>query len=239
MYQGLKMAGMKFSALIVLAIFKIGMAAGPMTHLYLGEKYCSYNIDSHEKTEEFLVGTLYPDIRYVAHFPREKTHSQVSSLDEVSKCPSVFQSGVKFHSWVDQVREEFVEKSGIYEFVIPYAKGKEATLLKFIEEEILANHYDGRTWSGSFDHIHEEELEFASEEQIRKWHSMIQYCMGYRISWLTWAASYLTSHGFGVSSEVLYEWSYLLPKFANDPRFQTHVRDLLSFIEEKMEESLP
>ena len=46
----------------------------------------------------------------------------MNSLDEVSKSPSVFQSGVKFHSWVDQVREEFVEKLGIYECVILYAK---------------------------------------------------------------------------------------------------------------------
>jgi len=149
------MAGIKFSALIVLAIFKIGMAAGTMTHLFFGEKYCAYHIDSNEKTEEFLAGTLYPDIRYVAQFPIEKTHSQVNSLDEVSKSPSVFQSGVKFYSWLDQVREEFVEKSGIYECMILYAKGKEATLLKFIEEEILANQFDGRTWSRSFDHIHQ------------------------------------------------------------------------------------
>lgn len=67
-----------------------------------------------EGTEAFLVGTLFPDIRYITHFPREKTHFNVNSLKEVGETSSPFDAGMKFHAWVDRVREEFVISSGIY-----------------------------------------------------------------------------------------------------------------------------
>ena len=67
---------------------------------------------------------------------------------------------MKFHAWVDQVREEFVVASGIYKKVIPYAEGREATLLKFIEEEIID--YDGRKWGSLFGDSLEEEKAYAS-----------------------------------------------------------------------------
>jgi len=230
---------MRFKAWIFLAFFQMGMAAGPMTHLFLGESYCSFSGDSEEKTEEFLVGTLFPDIRYIAHFARARTHPVVRDLQEVAQSSSNFYAGIKFHAWVDIIREEFVEKSGIYQAVIPYAKGHEATLLKFIEEEILADFYDGQKWSYLFDQVGESERSFATDNQIERWHSMIQYSMAYRPSWLIWGVSYFKSQAFGISDETLYEWSYLLPEFARDPIFQLHVKNLLAYLQVKMEEPLP
>ncbi len=229
---------MRFKTWFFLAFFQMGMAAGPMMHLFLGEKYCSVSGDSEERTGEFLVGTLYPDIRYVAHFPRELTHPLVSNLEEVKKCTSSFERGIQFHAWVDIVREEFVEKSGIYRTVTPYAHGHKATLLKFIEEEVLASFYDGRKWNFLFDQKLENERVFATDDQIEKWHTMIQYCMAYRPSWLIWGVSYFKSQAFGISDETLYEWSYLLPELAQEPIFQLHVKNLLAYLLEKMEEPL-
>ena len=69
-------------------------AAGPMTHLYLGEEYCKMNrIEDEGKVRDFLVGTLFPDIRYITHFPREKTHPHVSHLREVQASDSLFEAG--------------------------------------------------------------------------------------------------------------------------------------------------
>jgi len=227
---------MRFKGWIFLTFFQLGMAAGPMTHLFLGERYCA--LHQTEEVGDFLVGTLFPDIRYVAHFPRELTHPIVQDVREVESCFSKFEAGIKFHAWVDIVREEFVEQSGIYEKVRPYAKGHEATLLKFIEEEILADLYDGRKWSPYFDACYEAEKRFTNEEAIQRWHQMIQYSMAYRPSWLIWAVSYFKNQAFGISDDTLYEWSYLLPEFAQDPIFQSHVKNLLACVQAKMEEPL-
>ena len=43
------------------------------------------------------MGTLFPDIRYVAHFPRELTHPIVRDVGEVESCFSKFEAGIKFH----------------------------------------------------------------------------------------------------------------------------------------------
>ncbi len=50
---------------------------------------------------------------------------------------------MKLHVWVDVMRENFIA-SKVYDAVAPHAEQFSATLLKFIEEEILADFYDGR-----------------------------------------------------------------------------------------------
>ncbi|MCP5505700.1 MAG: hypothetical protein H7A38_02325 [Chlamydiales bacterium] len=222
---------------LLIFLCSTAFAAGPMTHLYLGEEYCLKRRYDEKETGEFLVGTLFPDIRYITHFPREKTHFPVDSLLEIWECPSPFLAGMKFHNWVDGVREAFVVRSGIYEKVIPYANGKEATLLKFIEEEILD--YDGRKWGALFREAHEEEKKYTTDAMINKWHWIVWGSMQARPNWPLWGLSYLKAEAFGITSQTLYDWSYLLPTFANDPAFQGYVDDLLSHLFQKMEEVLP
>jgi hypothetical protein len=212
-------------------------AAGPMTHLYLGEEYCLIRHYDEKETGEFFVGTLFPDIRYITHFPRKKTHFPVKNLLEVWECPFPFLAGMKFHNWVDEMREVFVVQSGIYEKVIPHAEGKEATLLKFIEEEILD--YDGRKWGALFNPALKEEREFTTDTMINRWHWMIWCAMQTRPSWFLWAISYVDTQIFGISNQTLYQWSTLLPKFASDPEFQGYVNHLLTHLLQKMGEALP
>ena len=206
-----------------------------MTHLFLGEEYCKLRrIEDEGNKRDFLVGTLFPDIRYIAHFSRQRTHFDVRNLKEVEESSSYFIAGMKFHAWVDKVREAFVVDSGIYEKVDPYANGQKATLLKFIEEEIID--YDGRKWSHFFGSALEEEKAYASEEQIQKWHTIIWGAMQARPSWSLWGLSYVKAQAFGISNETLYQWSYYLPKFGRDPLFQGYVHDLLSYMLREMEQ---
>lgn len=197
-----------------------------MTHLYFAEYFCRvHGIWNEKNVQEFMVGTLFPDIRYIAHIPREATHFPLKGLVDVLEEKSPFVAGMKFHAWVDIVREEIVVSSGIYEAVAPHADGHDATFLKCIEEEILADFYDGRKWSSCFDQASAEEKQFvSSDETLAKWHKMLQYSMGYRPSWLFWGASYLRPALFGIPAATIYNWSYSLPRLAQEPRFQEHVK---------------
>lgn len=221
--------------LFIVSLFPL-FSAGPITHLYLAERYCEIHVIQDEQwVHEFLIGNLFPDIRYLGHFPRELTHPNVIHLDEIQSIVNGFEAGMKFHAWIDLAREEFVEETGVYKSVIPLAEGHQATLLKLIEEEIMADLYDGRQWSFLFDQVQAEEREFGvSDDVIQSWHTILQYTMEYRPSWLIWSCSYYKEVAFGILNSTLYNWSYLLPKFADDPLFQNHVRKLLEHLEKNL-----
>lgn len=211
--------------------FKV-FAAGNMTHLYFAERFCEINeIKEEQALQKFLAGSLFPDIRYISKLPREWTHFSVSGLPDVLQEADPFIAGMKFHAWIDEVREEFVESSGIYNYIDLFTEKRKDLFLKLIEEEILAEFYDGRQWSFCFDTILEEQRQFtASDEEILYWHSVVQYSMLCRVSWLLWASSYLKDALFGVSNEMLYEWSYLLPKLAKEPKCKRHMRGMMEKI---------
>ena len=139
---------------------------------------------------------------------------------------------MKLHAWVDITRENFVTPE-IYEAVSPYAEGFPATLLKFIEEEIMADFYDGRRWAFYLDKVLPEELVFINEEVILKWHRIVQWTMILRPSWLLWAQSY-RGPSFGVPARTLYNWSCLLPELKKRPIFQNYLQDLLRHLEDEL-----
>src|ERR1700722_14234289 len=182
--------------------------AGPTLHLWVAERFCQlHGITDEEVLQKIVVGTELPDIRYITRKAREITHPYILNIDEVCQSKTPFELGMKLHAWLDITRENFIAPQ-VYEAIFPHAEGFSATLLKMIEEEILADHYDGRKWSYYFDHTVSEELDFANEDEILRWHTLIQWTMAVRPSWLLWAQSY-AGPAFGVPASVLYKWCYL------------------------------
>lgn len=209
-------------------------SAGPVLHLWTAERFCEINeIRNEGILKGIIVGTEFPDIRYITHAPRELTHPVILDIGEISQSTTPFETGMKLHAWLDLVRENFIPQE-VYDAVAPHAEGFSATLLKFIEEEILADFYDGRQWSSYFDNVLPEELAFASVETVFKWHGIIQWTMAVRPSWLLWAQSY-RGPAFGVSADALYNWSYLLPELRRKPIFQQYMQALLTHIEAELQ----
>lgn len=229
----------KYFFLIFFSFFPL-FGAGPVTHLYLAECYCiKQDIQDKKWIEDFIVGSLFPDIRYVSCLSREQTHLPITKLDEIYHIENGFEAGMKFHAWVDQVREAFVLDTEIYSAILPLTEKDRATLLKFIEEEILSDFYDGRKWSYLFDESLLEEQAFeVTIDEINYWHLIIQYNLNYRLSWLLWSCSYLKNETFGIPNTTLYNWSYLLPKLAQESLFQNHLRNLLEYFENCFEFSV-
>lgn len=189
-------------------------SAAPVFHLWVAERLCTIcNITEEETIQAILIGAEFPDIRYITNISRERTHPFLLNIAEVfANNASPFTIGKNLHAWTDIVRENAIEPE-VYAALTPYAEGHSATLLKLIEDEILAEYYDGRQWSPCFDEILEEELAFTKEEMVWKWHTIIQWSISIRPSYLIWVQSYLGSK-LGVSAETLYKWSYLIPELA-------------------------
>ena len=146
--------------------------AAPITHIVLTEKIYNSHFSDKDKLQ-FIVGTSFPDIRYLGKIDRSKTHFPDVTMNEIISADS-FEAGVKFHSFVDRVRENFLLSRNIYELC---PKSKYITQsVKFLEDIVLYNNVlDWDSYKKMLDNVLEEELSFGlSEEHISQWHKILQ-----------------------------------------------------------------
>lgn len=145
--------------------------AAPTTHIVLAEKVWSKFFGEKDRGK-FMVGTSFPDIRYLGVIDRDKTHFEKIELSEIMSCKS-FEAGMKFHSLVDRIREKFVTDAGMYDLFIdsPY----KTQAMKLFEDKLLAKKIGDRVvTAGYFKTIYDEERQYGIEEiQIIKWHEML------------------------------------------------------------------
>lgn len=121
-----------------------------------------------------MVGTSFPDIRYLGVISREKTHFNSFCIQDVVETEDSFMAGLKFHLLVDRVREQFMKNNDAYSLFpkSPY----QTQAVKFFEDQQLwkkINH-----WSkiiDYFNHISEGELQYGLEiDDIVRWHKTLQ-----------------------------------------------------------------
>src|ERR1700730_4679760 len=117
------------------------VAAAPVTHTVLAGKWMKTNCEfSEEQKAACIVGTLFPDIRYIAKVERSKTHDKNVTLAELRAEKNAFIAGKKLHSFVDEKRAEFIDQKGIYDILTTRFKVPKEhihTFLKFLEDELL------------------------------------------------------------------------------------------------------
>lgn len=152
-------------------VYNANMAA-PITHIVLAEKVFDRYFSGKERAE-FMVGTSLPDIRYLGVIDREKTHSFNLRLADLQVLSS-FEAGFNFHSLVDEVRENFVVKNGLYG-MMPDSKYN-VSILKLLEDQILypkinnwneISEFFNKVFKG------EEELRISVED-LKYWHESIK-----------------------------------------------------------------
>lgn len=150
--------------------------AAPITHVVLAEKIYSKHLEKFER-KNFYLGTLFPDIRYLAELDRNITHERGWHLKNVLGSKTSFEAGFKLHSLIDEIREKFMWEQGVYDW---YERtGYLTRALKFLEDEIL---YDKiKTWveiQGYLSQTAEEEKNYgASETEIITWHNILHLYM--------------------------------------------------------------
>lgn len=150
-------------------------AAAPITHAYCTERFLAYYPYAEEADNEaFMMGSQFPDIRYLCQLPRSETHFAPVTLAEILAEPSPFLAGMKFHSYVDIEREKFHENEGIYPFLQALHCVEPIMLLKLTEDEILFSLFSRDHWHGILEKIHPEERCFKiSDNVLMRWHRSI------------------------------------------------------------------
>ncbi len=239
--KGKDMKKIKFLiVLILLTRSYLLQAAGPVTHAILGEMWldkCGTRYTQNER-KLFLIGTLYPDIRYLAALSREATHLSSVSLEDIEKQTDPFTAGSMFHSWVDNAREYYLKSRK--STLLPLLKGVSSMLssnyLKWLEDEIYFPMQSFSEVAEDLKTVREGQLKGGvGDKVIREWNNIL-------IEQLTYSPSTFfermskkeDGRFFELSPNTVKQWSLSLKQYAQDHTFKDYARDLLTFFEEQM-----
>ena len=170
--------------------------ASQITHVVYGKKI--FGRLSGFSWADFLIGTLFPDIRYVAKIDRDKLHQFNTSEDLIPKDNS-FEAGKYVHWLIDEKREKSNIERGIYN-LMPKEKYMHASL-KLVEDELVYHRIDD--WVEIIkllDNYPKEELSNGiNKEVIEYWHRLLKKYFQKGPSLSTWREMIL---GMGFDREV-------------------------------------
>lgn len=197
--------------------------AAPITHAYLTKSFF-YHFSKYTAAEEneFMVGTLFPDIRYLGDVTRHDTHCHCEDicLQQVLDEPDPFTAGVKFHCYVDIVREKLLVQDGLYDKIRKNIPTNTSTFVKLAEDEIL---YQEKNWSDvlvALTTIYPQEREYdVPEKSIVKWHKVLTMLFSSSPSFSLNMLS-LSGKGIaGVTSTEIQHWNHhLRPMTRGSPK---------------------
>jgi hypothetical protein len=202
-----------------------------MTHAYLAEKWIEAHDLTVDEKRDFMLGNLFPDIRYLCNFSRKYTHFHWVTKKQITKEKNIFIAGMKLHSYIDNKREKLIRKWKIYPKLKVVSKDHYGAFLKLLEDQILFEKYSfesviqvlGKTCKG--------EEEFTNEENIKKWHLLLLQYFHDKPSNILYLVSLFHKDIQGVSFQEIASWSKLLPVYAKDPEMISYFNDLVAEFE--------
>jgi len=153
--------------------------AAPIAHIFLALQMLIGPFKGLFNEKEFIVGTSFPDIRYLKVIARDETHFEHVTLEDIMQEKNSFKAGMLFHSFVDEQREEYIVAQGFYKKLADFKFVTQA--LKFAEDEILRQFFDAAPYLFYFNEIIAEEKAFnIAEKDIKRWHIFLkEYCGGH------------------------------------------------------------
>lgn len=145
--------------------------AAPVTHILLALQILPSMPDKNPK--DFIVGTSFPDIRYLEVIKREQTHFKNVTLEQIANEPNSFKAGMMFHALVDEVREDYMKERGVDALVEKSMFSSPA--LKFNEDMILYGQLqDVDALVAYFDDVLPEQRQFKIKDiYLQTWNKSI------------------------------------------------------------------
>lgn len=189
--------------------------ANQITHIVLAEKMSDKLFEKFNR-EDFLIGTVFPDIRYLKVIGRDQTHFKNLTFQNILDEQDSFAAGMKYHSLVDETIEKYMVQEGIYDLVPPSKIIMYVYALKNYDDEILySNVLDWGRIVNYLNFILPGEISLVKqEEEIKKWHSLIQTYIKEKPADMT-RENFILGIGFG--KDVVIEINNLIVKMRNNP----------------------
>ncbi len=146
--------------------------AAPVSHIYFAKRF--FDISGLEIDQKaFIVGTSFPDIRYLGIIDRTKTHFSEVSLEQVKAEKDPFKAGLLFHNYHDLKRTEYIQQSGLYKLLPDNKFISQAE--KFGEDVLLYGlSRDWFMFKDFFREVNSDELSYGLQTQdVEAWHKLI------------------------------------------------------------------
>jgi len=144
----------------------------PFFHLALTEKVFDSSF-AQLSLNRFVVGTLFPDIRYLKVTDRGQLHIETFFLSDISTSDS-FTAGMQFHSLVDNSKQRFNQEHGLYN---KYNGIKGLGLAIKVAEDAILFRYVKKTkaYIKALSRVYPEQLQYAIPPIFLKtWHVLLQ-----------------------------------------------------------------
>lgn len=147
--------------------------AAPIAHIFLAIQMLMGPFKGMFDEKEFIIGTSFPDIRYLKVVERAKTHSSGVTLTDIMHEHDSFKAGMLFHSFVDEKREEYISRHELYQKIPTFRFATQA--LKLAEDKLLRAYFDISPYISYFNEILKQETDYhIRTEHIRVWHTYLQ-----------------------------------------------------------------
>jgi len=115
--------------------------ASQIAHIVYAKKYLENDHPSWINKDEFLLGCVFPDIRYIdKSISRKDTHLHFSKVNFDFEGLTSFEAGWKFHLYCDLRREEILSNEKFFE--IPGSDDSFGRPAKLLEEEMIYDKYN-------------------------------------------------------------------------------------------------
>jgi len=147
--------------------------ANQITHIVLAKKMGEEFLNKFDQSA-FLVGTIFPDVRYLKVVDREKTHFNGLSLKDVLDEKNSFIAGMKYHSLVDEVREKYMVDKDMYS-LIPSSRFITQALKIYEDEVLYSNVSDWDQVIAFLGRELNEEIELVEQiDKVKAWYLILQ-----------------------------------------------------------------
>lgn len=229
--------------ILIISLISISLnAAAPVFHAIISEMYLEKYPE--RDSQEFTIGTLFPDIRYLANIKREITHAKSMSLRQIQEEKSSFQAGLMLHSFVDLEREAFANRSGIYNSIPKFSHLEKktqltvrATLLKLIEDEVLYNSLNHDKIISYLSKTSIEQLKYVPLKMAKKWHeNQIHYLQVLPSELIQEKLLDTADSSWNITRADLQKFPLLIETLSKDPKIIDYVMDQIKQFQTKIED---
>jgi len=225
----------KYRALFVCAFlfsFSSLFSASSLFHVLIAEKWLqAFECYNEEEKRAFMVGTIFPDIRYIANIPREKTHEYHLTIQEIRETRDPFIKGMRVHAFVDETRENFLQSNPIVEEFRGYP-GDAVLFLKILEDEIVFSTY-GKNLAASLcsylQTVEKGALGFSIPLSIiREWNAIQSQFLGCRPRDLFQKLAQSHERFSGFPEKTIIQVAAFLPKYSDKREIKRYVSSLVA-----------
>ncbi|MBS0186363.1 MAG: hypothetical protein JSS34_08635 [Proteobacteria bacterium] len=218
-------------------------AAGQFMHVHLADLWLQIQKWEYtpDQRQAFILGTLFPDIRYLGDIKREETHEKSLSRKDIEvQKGNPFEAGRKLHVWINLIREQFVEKYGIYEKFPKALFSNRAHFLKFLEDEFIWAKIDQKFIRETLTHLEWVDQKFnIKPSMLQKWY--VNILLPYLTRPPSQTFSSLVQKDadvfFNISKEEIMRWNRLLPSLKEDPTLRYYMAQLLEYMKKSFKKN--